>query len=247
MDDGQFKERRRWLSNPFQYNLTWKLETFRIAAIFEAWIEYAIQSGTGEFDVPIMGGKRVRSLTGNANFTPNGMGWIATMAVQEIRTPGPISAPSGLPLWPSTLPDLEADSFQIMRTNSPIKSEEDGLMQMRERFKTRYTPYQGSFLMTQAQRDEFWTFYYDVLLTGLSWFSAPFANPSYQGKLRARFTESPTETENGCIYRVDVKLETVSAPLMSRLEYDTATAEFVDNYFAPGYVVDGYAGQEVLP
>lgn len=246
MDDDLFSDVRRWGSQPYRYNLTWRLQTYKQTEIFEAWVEYTLNAGVNWADIPLADKTvRLRAVDGKPSYKPVGMGWDVSMAFDELR-----SAPSAYTqqaVWPETLPLLDKRDFTIVPTSGPAYSDiQEGLPEVRRRFRTRNTMYSGKILMNLAQRDIFWEFYKNATQDGIAYFQAPFANAMGERLLRARISENPSETPEGCQFWISLQLETFEAPLMSYGEYLELTSIFVSDYIEDGYFESGYIGTLVI-
>lgn len=242
MDDGGYRGARQWASQPFRYNFTWQLTSYYLAQVFEAWVEYTLNGGVEYVEIPYMDGNvKCRAATGVPTFTPNGAGWTVTMQFDELR-----AAPGAFPgrsIWPDTLPDFDKTNFQLMPTKGFAVSDiETGNPQVRKRFRSRVTTYSGRMFMTAEQRSEFWTFYQNKLMHGISAFDAPFSGPAGTTRVRAKIIEQPTESAEGSCFWMSLKMETTNAPLMSSDDYFAAVATYENDYCEPDYVVNGYVG-----
>lgn len=244
MDDDLFSDVRRWASQPFRYNLTWRLQSYQDAAIFEAWVEYTLNAGENWVDIPLADGTvHVRAVDGKPSYKPVGGGWDVSMAFDELRSAPGAYNKTALAVWPMTLPLLDKRDFSIVPTGGPLYSDiEDGLPEVRRRFRTRNTTYNGKILMTLEQRDIFWIFYRDAIQNGVAYFMAPFANSLGERLLRARIIESPVETPEGCQFWLAMGFETFEAPMLTYDEYIDLTSVFVEDYFDVGYIDTRYIG-----
>ncbi len=70
--------------------------------------------------------------------------------------------------WPGTLPTkVMQDGFAEGQPNAAIRTQMDsGPAKQRNRFTTLNLPFSGTFIMTSAQVDTFWTFYRTTLGNG---------------------------------------------------------------------------------
>lgn len=247
MDDDLFCDVSRWGSQPYRYNLTWRLQTYSDASIFEAWVEYTLNAGEEWVDIPLADRTvRVRAVDGKPSYRPQGAGWTVSMAFDELRgKPGPYSTTQAQ--WPTELPLLDKRDFVIVPTGGPTYSDiENGLPEVRRRFQTRNTTYSGKILMNLEQRDMFWDFYKDALQNGLAFFKAPFANSLGERLLRARISDHPVETPEGCQFWLAFPLETFEAPMLSYQEYLDLVSEFVEDYIDAGYFEPEYIGTVII-
>lgn len=246
MDDDLFTDIRRWGSLPFRYNLTWRLQTYEQAAIFGAWVEYTLNAGVNWVDIPLADRTvKVRAVDGKPSYTPVGMGWNVTMMFDELRAmPTQYTKQA---VWPMSLPLLDKRDFNIIPTQGPLYSDiEEGLPEVRRRFRTRSTTYAGKILMNLQQRDSFWNFYRDDLQNGIAYFRAPFANSLGERLIRARISESPVEIPEGSHFWIRLAFETFEAPVMSYQEYLDLTSVFVSDYIDEGYYDSGYIGTVII-
>lgn len=246
MDDDLFTDVRLWGSQPFRYNLTWKLQTYEQAAIFEAWVEYTLNAGVNWVDIPLADRTvKVKAVDGKPSYKPVGMGWDVSMAFDELR--GMPTQYTKQAVWPMTLPLLDKRDFNIVPTGGPLYSDiENGLPEVRRRFMTRNTVYAGKILMNVAQRDIFWQFYRNDLQNGLAYFMAPFANSLGERLVRARISESPVESPEGCQFWIKLGFETFQAPMLTYQEYLDLVSEFVSDYIQSGYFEDEYIGTIII-
>lgn len=248
MDDDLYSDVRRWGRQPFRYNLTWRLQSYEQAAIFEAWVEYTLNAGVNWVDVPLADKTvRVRAVDGKPSYKPVGMGWDVSMAFDELRSAPTAYNKVTLATWPMSLPLLDKRDFNIVPTGGPAYSDiNDGLPEVRRRFRTRNTMYKGKILMNLAQRDIFWDFYRNAIQDGIAYFNAPFANSLGERLLRARISESPQESPEGCQFWIAMGLETFEAPMLTYQEYIDLTSVFVEDYIDVGYFDSGYIGTMVI-
>lgn len=246
MDNGQFRDSRKWITQPRRFTLTWELTTYEQAAIFEAWFEYTLNQAVEYVDIPLAGDFiHCRATTGAPTYTPNGAGWVASASFDTLSAKPPAFA--GNAQWPLELPEFEKAEFTIVPTQGPARSDiETGLPEVRSRFRSRLTTYGGKMLMTLEQRNRFWSFHDNELLSGLAWFRAPFANSVFNGKLRARITGTPIESAEGHCFWIKFTLETISAPMLSVTDYNDLVSEFVNDYCEEDYVESGYTGQYII-
>ena len=244
MEDGQNRQRRLWSSQFFNMSLSWRLSWFE-AEYFEAWLEYAVNQGTGWFEVPFNGETiTVQPVTGMPTYTAQGGYWLVTLEVRR-RTSAPVSTPNtGLPVWPQSLPTQETDGFVLQATDAVMVSDLDGgKPEMRVRFQDRVKKYSGTLILNPAQREDFWEFYEQQLFNGNAWFLGPFSSASYQGLVRARILPGATESANGSHFNVMVEMETVNAPMLSRQAFLDGYRDFLSTYIEEGYYDEGYIGE----
>jgi hypothetical protein len=242
MDDDLYSDVRRWGSQPFRYSLTWRLQLYEQAAIFEAWVEYTLNAGENWADIPLADRTvKMRAVDGKPSYKPVGMGWDVSMTFDELR-----SAPNMYiqqAVWPVTLPLLDKRDFTIMPTSGPAYSDiQEGLPEVRRRFRTRSTTYSGKILMNLQQRDIFWQFYRDAVQDGIAYFQAPFANSLGERLLRARISNSPSEAPEGCQFWITLSLETFEAPMLTYGQYLDLVSTFLSDYIDEGYFDTEYIG-----
>lgn len=246
MDDDTFRDIRRWGSQPFRYTLTWRLQSYEHAQIFEAWVEYTLNAGESWVDIPL-GYKTVtvRAVDGKPTFTPVGAGWNVSMAFDELRgKPAPYQ---GMANWPVTLPVFDKRDFQLVPSQGPAYSDiQQGLPEVRRRFKTRSSVYSGKILFDTQQLSQFWDFYKDRLQDGVAYFMAPFASPLGETFVRARISSTPTEVPEGSHFWLSMQLETFEAPILTKNEYLEMVSTFFDDYFQSGYIEPEYIGTIVI-
>lgn len=222
MDDGQYFQKRIGSRNPFKYSLTWKL-TWAQQAIHEAWLEYAGNKSSGIIDMPIMGRMvSVTPVTGVCTYTPVGNRWTATLDVEELQERPNFNGSDFYPEWPLELPLFEKTGYSYSKPDAVTMSDsETGKPERRVRFMQRTTQFTATLLLSQQQRDQFWQFHRDYLINGVCWFLAPFVNSQVDSRVRSRIMTQPSEAPNGCMYTLTLGMETVSAPILSRAEYNS--------------------------
>jgi len=244
MEDSQYRVKRESVAQLFVYSLSWKM-TWLETQIFEAWIEYSLAQGAGYFTIKIGGVPTlVRPLTAAPVYTPMGIKWGVKMDVEELRAKPVVSSRTGvLPVWPTSLPVYEQDSYSIGKVLPMTRTDiESGYPDERVRFKQRLTQFTGKILCTPEQRELFWDYHRDTLINGSAWFMGPFASARSTDFQRVRFVESPVETPTGAWYSITMKLETVNAPIMSREEF-LQYSDFINDYVEADYIEDDYVGR----
>lgn len=222
MEDSQYLNDQQSIRKVFNYSLTWKL-TFKLAELFEAWVEYGLSQGVDYFSFNFAGKLiTVRPSTGMPSYTPAGAKWLVSMDVEELRAAPVISVSTGfIPVWPSTLPSFESAEYSIGKVNAVTKSDlENGVSDERVRFQDRVTEFGGKIICNQTQRDLFWSFYQDTLINGASYFMAPFANAHTVANQRSRIVDGTvTETSLNSWYAISFRLETLANPIISKSQY----------------------------
>lgn len=244
MDDGFYQDKRRWGKQPFQYNFQWRFNWDQLK-MFEGWFEHMVLRGDGWFTIEIAGQTlTVRPMATEPNVMFTQGYWTVALLVEQI-TAAPVIAPrSGvLPVWPVDLPTLEAEGYSYSKSGSWLRSEiEDGLAETRNRFRSKLTTFNGKVNLTLEERNEFWDFYRNATIDGVSWFLMPFENGHGRTLVRAKFgATAPTEMPLGALYSLTMTFETDEAPLLTKNEY-IALFPIVNDYVESGYVDDGYVG-----
>lgn len=222
MEDSQYLNDQQSIRKMFNYSLTWKL-TFKLAELFDAWVEYGLSQGIDYFTFNF-GGKliTVRPSTGMPSYTVSGDKWLVKMDVEELRASPIIPAKTGsIPIWPETLPIFESSEYSIGKVNAITRSDlENGVSDERVRFQERITEFGGKILCDQIQRDLFWNFYQDTLINGASYFMAPFGNAHTLDKQRSRIVDGTiNESPLNSWYAISFRLETVANPIISKAQY----------------------------
>lgn len=251
MDDGQFRRRRKWDSQPQSYALAWSL-TWDELALFEAFVEYDTNGASDWFTIVVIKGTPAITMRfvskHKASFNSATGNW-QVQAECEMLMAAPVvpSAPATLPEWPATLPIPEKEGYAYAQVEALARSNiESGKAAQRVRFKDRVTTFSAKWIFTADQLAQFDAFVRNTLIDANAPFMAPFANGEGETLVKANFKSPPKVTSLGAIYTVLAELETTSAPMMSVLDYltdGTGTIKLAETIRWVDNVVTSYQGR----
>lgn len=222
MDDGNFRSRRRFKSQPIRYSINWKL-TERQLSIFEAWVVYDLQYGTQEFELPLYADETITvRLTGEGPTKSRSENrWTVSAEVLEIRPGVALKRVTALPTWPSTLPFPENEDYQLTTNDLFIEGNiGGGTADTRSRFTFKEQQATAGWVLSHEERAVFWSFWKETLLDGMLPFLAPMMNGKGLAYVKSRFITNPAEMENGAAYKITATLASNFMPKLLKSEYD---------------------------
>lgn len=244
MDDGTTMRRRAEAKSLRSMTLSWFFNE-RDTQIFDGFLEYSCNRGIGEFQINIGQTLTVVRPISRPTYTPTASGWNVSLDVVTVGAPSSIPpATANLPEWPFPF-TFERSDFRLKGNPFAMSDIEAGGLDSRNRFRSRVYKYTGRMTMSPEDRDAFWQFYRDSLINGASWFVAPFYSAMSNGRKKARFSQEPSENPNGLWFTIQMELETVDLPIMTRSDYDNIWP-FINTYVEAGYVEDGYVGEFII-
>lgn len=226
MDDGNFRSRRVYDSQPMREKLSWILSWEQLA-LWEAWAEYDLNGGVGEFTLRLtpVAPEFIYSFANDPEFSfvEARNSWLVSVEVHRDLAKPEVRHIDFLPDWPAELPEPEKSNYSFTIPGQVTYGNITGAGDpgARRRFNERVVHYSAKWLLTSEQLEIFWDFVNNDLAAGNAHFKAPFANGMGFKLAKSMFMTTPVVTTQGSKFNVSGTLATSSATLMSKGIYLT--------------------------